>query len=317
MPEPFRLRPGKTPYYVSLDPFVHWRQAERPVDWNERFGRLAPLWVEIGFGNGEALIRRANEHSDRNHVGIEVAWESIKRALRRAAKSGSDNVRMVQVDAYIALQRLFRTGSIERVIALFPVPWPKERHEKYRIFSRSFFRLLNNRLADGGEMQLVTDFLPLAEWTLEQLADTGLEAEMATTSPRFSTKYERKWQDNGQGLFYELKINKKRHLDAPVPEDLPLQNYHLDTFNPQTFTPVDQTGPVTVIFKDFLYDPDRKKGMVRALVAEEKLLQDIWIKIVFDREHWLVGLSQIVHVVPTEGVKMALDLAYRSAKASS
>jgi hypothetical protein len=38
------------PRNPSLKPFIPWLKAERPIDWQQRFGREAVLEIEIGFG---------------------------------------------------------------------------------------------------------------------------------------------------------------------------------------------------------------------------------------------------------------------------
>jgi tRNA (guanine-N7-)-methyltransferase len=68
-------------YYRSLKPLVLWREAERPLYWEALFGRAAPVELEIGFGNGDYLVARAQQHPERNFVGIELEWEGVQRAL--------------------------------------------------------------------------------------------------------------------------------------------------------------------------------------------------------------------------------------------
>ena len=296
-------------YYRSLDPLVLWTQPPRPRDWTQEFGRLAPLEIDIGFGNGESLLRRAGERPDINLVGLELAWASVKRALRRIAARRADNIRLMQIDAQVALERLFAPGTVSRMAALFPVPWPKERHEKRRLFSAYFLRLAASRLRDQGRLEIVTDSEALAEWVLTQVPDTGFEADLGAIDGKYKTKYERKWREGGQETFFELILTKVRSLEAGLAEDLPLFNFRLPDFNPDEFSPANHQGPLTVKFKDFIFDPRRQKGMLLAFVAEDRLIQEVWIKIANEGGHWFLGLAQNNHVVPTMGVKLALELA--------
>src|SRR5712692_5092202 len=106
--------------YLSLAPLLLWQHVERPVDWTQRFGRQASLVVEIGFGNGEFLVREAQAHQERDFVGIEQEWASVQRGLRRIAQAKVSNVRLLLVDARIALERLFTPQTVHCVYALFP-----------------------------------------------------------------------------------------------------------------------------------------------------------------------------------------------------
>ena len=44
---------------------------ESPLDLKNVFGRSAPVILEIGFGNGEALLAMAAAHPGRDYLGIE------------------------------------------------------------------------------------------------------------------------------------------------------------------------------------------------------------------------------------------------------
>ncbi|MBZ0166490.1 MAG: hypothetical protein K8I00_06755, partial [Candidatus Omnitrophica bacterium] len=61
----------------SLSPLMDFYAEERPLNWAQVFGRQAPLHVEIGFGMGEVLVRRAQECPATDFVGIEYNWERI------------------------------------------------------------------------------------------------------------------------------------------------------------------------------------------------------------------------------------------------
>jgi tRNA (guanine-N7-)-methyltransferase len=309
MHEDFENGRSGASYYKSLRSLVPWWRVERPVDWAAVFGRTAPLEVEIGFGNGEDVLRRAKERPDLNLIGIEVAWASTKRALRRLAKEGIENVRLLQIDALPAFERLFSPRSLDRVYSLFPIPWPKERHEKRRIFNRRFLRLAGSRLIDHGQFLVVTDFEPLADWIVDQSVDTGLSAVKRTTSALFDTKYGRKWTGIGQETFHEIEMEKIRHFPEPVTEDTELFTARLSAFDPENFRPVGEEGPITVKFQEFLYDPKLRKGLLRAMVMEENLMQDVFVQIEERGGYWHVGLAQIAQIVPTLGIRRALELA--------
>lgn len=295
--------------YLSLKPFILWRQAERPIHWSHRFGREAPLEVEIGVGNGEFLIRLAQQHPDRNFVGLDLEWASVQRVLRKIAQSNLNNVRVMQVDARIAFDRLFFPQSLHYVYALFPCPWPKKRHIKHRLFSHTFLQVLNSRLVMGGEVQIVTDHHPYIEWLLEQIPNSGFFCEKKEIPPRFDTKYERKWQEAGQKCFYEIRLRKQDHRDIPVKEDRALDIHRVMRFDAEHFHPTNHKGDITVEFLDFLYDPKRERGMQRVVVAEENLTQDFWIEIIRQgEERWYIRPARGCGMVPTLGVQQALDL---------
>ena len=305
--------------YLSFKPFLPWRNVERPVDWRAQFGSQALLEVEIGFGNGEFLVRRAQERPERHFIGIELEWASMQRALRRLAQTQATNVRLLLVDAHLALQRLFPPLALQRVYSLFPCPWPKERHAKHRLFSHTFLTLLNNRLQPDGEVLVVTDHEPYLRWGLEQIPGSGFEATWQVVAPSFRTKYERKWLAGGQQEFYELRLQKAAHHEAPLTKEIDVQARRVDRFDPQNldFPPATKLcsdhAAITVRCRDFLYDPARRKAMIAVLVAEADLTQEFWIEIACRGDHWTIRPARGCSVVPTVGVQRAVDLIWETA----
>jgi tRNA (guanine-N7-)-methyltransferase len=301
--------------YLSLAPLICWQTVPRPIAWDEQFGREAPLTVEIGFGNGEFIVRQAQAYPEQNFVGIELEWASVQRGLRKIKQTGTMNVRLMQVDARVALERLFFPQSLRCVYTLFPCPWPKERHAKHRLFSHPFLQLLNSRLVPEGSAQLVTDHQPYMAWVLDQVPGTGFEVSYEPISPRFSTKYERKWHAQGQEHFYSLWLYKCQAQHRPLIEDMPLQTYRIASFAPDRFQPANTYGPITVKFKDFLYDAARQRAMIWVFAVEEGLTQDFWIELARDRDdRWHIRPARGCSVVPTLAVQRALDLVREAAQ---
>ena len=294
--------------HTPLDPLILWKTCERPPEWERRFGRHAPLELEIGYGGGDWLVRCAREHPERNFVGIETQWPCTKRALRKIRTAGLENVRLLQMDARVALQRMFRERSLAAITSLFPCPWPKERHARHRLFTTAFLKLAASRLEDGGRLLVVTDAEPLAAWIETQAPGSGLAFSRRLVAPRFETKYERKWRGLGQSEFFEISLTKEEHPPLPLLEDQPLQAHRLERFDPETFRPRDLSEEdLHVAFKDFLYDPRRRRGMLLAVVVEDPLEQTFWVEIAEHEGGWRVRPARGSGVVPTPGVQRALD----------
>lgn len=301
-------------HYLSLDPLTPWRQAERPLDWESRFGRRAPLELEIGFGNGERLLRRALARPELNLVGLDISWPSARRALRKIALANLKNVLLVQADARPALRLLFRPRSIARADALFPCPWPAPGQGKRRLFSAGFLRLLNSRLVDGGCFRMVSDHKGFFEWVRAQTPGTGFAASGRARGPGLDTKYERKWLGRGQREFYELILTKERHIDLPAWEDVELRAYHLDDFHPERFECRDYFGEELISFKDLVFDPLKQRGLLHAVVVEGDFRQAFWLEFARRGQGWSLRPALGCGLVPTRGVLRSLELAWREAR---
>ncbi|HEY3487434.1 MAG TPA: tRNA (guanosine(46)-N7)-methyltransferase TrmB, partial [Gammaproteobacteria bacterium] len=65
----------------TLWPRYGFDPGDSVLDFSALFNRIAPVIVEIGFGNGAALAAMAAQHHDYNFIGIEVHKPGIGHAL--------------------------------------------------------------------------------------------------------------------------------------------------------------------------------------------------------------------------------------------
>jgi tRNA (guanine-N7-)-methyltransferase len=187
-----------------------------PVDWTARFGRDAPLVLEIGFGMGHALLATAQRHPEWNCVGVEVYRPGIGALLNAVADAQLTNVRIIEGDARDVLANMTTEGTLQRVMVFFPDPWPKSKHHKRRLINPEFAALLANRLAPDGELQVATDWEHYAESMrmvldgepgLENLAGDGLFARRSEERP--TTRFEARGVRLGHQV-WDLAYRRRR-----------------------------------------------------------------------------------------------------------
>ncbi len=302
------------PFYISLKPFLDYRKLFHPIYWREIFGNNKPLEVEIGFGNGEYLARLSSEHLETNFVGFEEYCERIHKTLRKLSRVNNDNVRVFRMDVRPAFEFLFLPQSISYIHCLYPPPWPKKSDAKHRLFTSEFFKLANNRLISNGVLKIVTDYHPYVLWIQEQLPGTGFSVELKHIAASYDTKFERKWVEGGQKEFYEFLLTKKEHLDITQKKEEVLKQYSLEKFNPKQFclSEYSQEG-IAVVFKDILYDEERKTALIHVLVNDEHIFQNIRVVVYQTPGGWQMNLAEGTMSMPTAGVARALDLVYQAA----
>lgn len=304
--------------YLSLKPLVPWRELTRPIAWDQMFGRSAPLNLEIGCGNGEVLARRAGERPEVNLVGLDVDWVSARRTLRRINLAGLNNAKVVQAEAALGLERLFTPQSLARVWCLFPRPWPRPCDAHHRLFSSRFLRLLGSRLAPKAACRLVTDFKPFADWVDGQIPGSGLEALWREIPPTVNSKYERKWQGQGQQVFYELTLRKLSHYDWPNPEEPELHYPHFERLNPEALTTWEDWGEISVLCKDVIHDRQAGRALMRMVVLEDDLEQAFYLEVLpRPQGGHLVRPAPGCGVLPSLGVQRALEVTAQRLSADS
>jgi len=170
-----------------------------PIDLVEVFGRVAPVVVEIGFGGGEALLELAGAQPERDVIGIDVHVPGIARVLREVDERGLGNVRVVEGDAMVFLDRL-PVACLSEVRIFFPDPWPKARQQKRRIIRPDHVATFVERMAVGAELHLATDWADYAEHMVEVCGAEPRLAGGIVPRPgwRPLTRYEQRGLDQGR-----------------------------------------------------------------------------------------------------------------------
>lgn len=167
-------------------------------------GLPAAEWeLEIGFGKGRYLLRRAKEHPERRFLGIEIANEYFRILVDRARKRGLPNVAAIRGEALYALSAVLPRGFARALHVYHPDPWPKARHQKRRLFDPETVDLVLGAVAPGGELFFATDHLEYGELVIELLeAHPGVRVRRLDGGwpggPR--TNYEAKYVEEGRPI---------------------------------------------------------------------------------------------------------------------
>ena len=209
-----RLTPGQQRALDDLWP-RYGLSAQEKLDPLAVFGRVAPLTLEIGFGNGASLAEMATREPDTDFIGIEVHRPGVGRLLKTLEERGLDNVRIFREDAIDVLKRCIADHSLDGVLLFFPDPWPKTRHHKRRIVQPAFVSLLARKLRGGGILHMATDWEPYAEHMLEVMeASTAFRnvAGSGRYSARPGSRPVTRFERRGHGLGHKVRdLLYRRH----------------------------------------------------------------------------------------------------------
>jgi tRNA (guanine-N7-)-methyltransferase len=209
---------------------VYGLESGQVLDVPAVFGRIAPLVLEIGFGNGEALATMALENPDFNHIGVEVHRPGVGHLLLRLSELSLTNIRIYCADAVEILTRNIADASLDRIQLFFPDPWPKKRHHKRRIVNADFLALVNRKLKPGGVFHAATDWEPYATAMAESLEACP---ELVSTAPgpfaprpgyRPRTKFESRGQRLGHGV-WDLLYRRETETETQEPNPAPSSTF--------------------------------------------------------------------------------------------
>jgi tRNA (guanine-N7-)-methyltransferase len=128
------------------------------VDVAAVYGRAAPLIVEVGSGQGHAIVHAATSRPDVDFLAVEVFRAGLARTMLDADRAGVGNLRLVEANAPEVLEHLLPVGSVSELWVFFPDPWHKKKHTKRRLVTADFAAIVARALQPGGTLRLATDW---------------------------------------------------------------------------------------------------------------------------------------------------------------
>jgi tRNA (guanine-N7-)-methyltransferase len=165
-----KLRPRQAGLFATLLPRLAIDVTEpAPRELSALFGgSVTAVWLEIGFGGGEAMLAQAKAYPQIGFLGVEPFVNGMAKALAGIEAEGLSNIRLHFNDA-VGLIDWLPTASLMRIDLIHPDPWPKRRHWKRRFVQDDMVAELARILRPGGEFRFVTDIADYAAWTLQRL----------------------------------------------------------------------------------------------------------------------------------------------------
>lgn len=172
------------------------------LDLHEVFGNDHRVMLEIGSGKGRFLIASAAEQPDVNFIGIEKSLHYHRVMSERVRKRGLTNLRLINHDAFLVLQKMLADAAISEIHIYFPDPWPRKREQKRRIIRAEALEEMRRVLVPCGSGIFVTDHRDYHETAAPLIAQFFRSAARVPTAedqPR--TNYEAKYRAEGRPIF--------------------------------------------------------------------------------------------------------------------
>lgn len=181
------------------------------VDLSELQGES--IWLEIGFGAGEHLAQLARRNPCIQFIGCESFYNGIASLVGYVQHLGLENVAVFPDDA-LPLVKQLPAQSIDRMFILFPDPWPKTRHHKRRLISKTVLNEIARVMKPEAELRIATDDESYAEWILELMLQEGLfegpEGDVFEPPEDWvETRYQQRAQSLGNTCYFFSFIRKE------------------------------------------------------------------------------------------------------------
>ncbi len=128
-----------------------------PLNFAQIFGRVAPLVVELGCGNGRYTLQSAIARPDHDHFSSDLLPVVIRYATRRANQRGLHNVRFAVRDAQSIVRSYLGEGTAAEIHLYHPQPFHDPREAHRRLVTPRFLSDVHRSLGPGGLFVLQTD----------------------------------------------------------------------------------------------------------------------------------------------------------------
>ena len=201
------------------------------------------LYVEIGCGKGQFIIKKAAADPSSRFLAIEGQETVILRAAEKAmcvagetdwpenvpgaermegVSAPLDNLKFVNCFVDL-MEDLFEENQLSGLYLNFSDPWPKARHAKRRLTYHERLRDYAWAIKDGGFIEFKTDNDDLMAFTMEEIAQAGEllhteeitaslhAAECRYTAKNVTTEYEDKFVASGKSINYiRVLVDKEK-----------------------------------------------------------------------------------------------------------
>jgi tRNA (guanine-N7-)-methyltransferase len=127
------------------------------LNWSEIFGRVAPIVLDLGCGNGRYSIGSAWSRRDHDHLGIDTLPLVIRYARKRGNQRGLTNLRFAVGGARELLERWIEPASVAEIHCYHPQPYYDPAQVHRRLITPVFLTLVHRSLVPGGLFVVQTD----------------------------------------------------------------------------------------------------------------------------------------------------------------
>ena len=269
--------------------------------------------LEIGFGNGEFTVQYAEANPEILLYGVEISQSCVLRCARRAA--GLNNLRIINIDARYMLRELFADETLEKIIMQFPCPWSSNKQAHRRVTAKGFSDGLAAVLKVGGVFEMVSDDEPYANEVKDVLGShEALELTEFTINPQraITTKYERKWLDEGKNIFrVRFRKTKTFTISRRTSQDMHIKINHNVTeaqvAGLKNLTGKNESGKSFWKFGRYFTNPEKNNYLLDTLTSDDEFEQKFYINILPRDEGFLIRLDKTTEAFLTPAVRAALN----------
>lgn len=264
--------------------------------------------VEIGFGNGELMTNMARARSKDAFIGIENSEISCIKTAKRAVDLGINNLTIFHGDAKFLIQEIFEPSSVDLMLSFYPIPWPKNSHERKRLFSESFLKYALNSLKPSGKFVIVTDDKDHVDWITNNAQNVGISLIKREIMPLNATKYGRKWKEMNRSSWSITMNGQKFDITRTVNVWMP--HVHLKDISFERLEDISSKkfveNEIVIQFRGLFKSTE--DYLLKTVSVDDGFVQTYYIILKKEENGWLVRLDEGMKVFKTPAVKKSIEI---------
>ena len=199
---PRRLKKKDLESLFSFNFFFHQKNISNLV--NHRLNKSI-LNLEIGFGSGENILKNALKYDNEIFIGCDPYLRGALFLKKQIEKFRLNNLIITNL-SFQEFYEYIKIYTFSKIFILFPDPWPKKRHMKRRLISKSFLSTLFKICNDESKIIISSDDV---NYVNEILYKFYLNKNFILSTDLFGEKLI-KYFDLEETRYYKKAKNKKK-----------------------------------------------------------------------------------------------------------
>jgi tRNA (guanine-N7-)-methyltransferase len=115
---------------------------------------------------GQTVLELAGRNPDLNILGVDIKYKRVVKSCNKIKRAGLRNAAIAIGDAR-ELLTIIPDHSLFGILAFFPDPWRRQKHEKHRFLNDHFFETAGHKLMAKGFIWVKTDSKPYVDEVTE------------------------------------------------------------------------------------------------------------------------------------------------------